>query len=606
MDAIPPDKRPLPVRRLVTRREVVLVLAWAVSVMGLTVLPYVWAIRQTAEGRPLHEHQFQGFLWGVDEGNVYLTWMRQAAEGAVLLRNQYTTMPQNPHFLNVFLVALGRLSALTGQPGAVVFHAARLLGGVFLLLCIYLLTARLTAAVAARWATLCLASLGSGFGWLAAMWARSRPAYLPPPLQTPDYAPPLAVPRPWQAMPEAVTFPSLLLNPLFVWSMGLLCLVFLAAITGVERNRSRYAAAAGLLLLLLGNVHGYDIFVVHAALVLYLAVSVAAGKLPLRRAVLHYAIVFVVALPSPAWAWYTSRVDPAYLAKISTATRSPGPVDYAAGYGLIFLLALVGIGYVWRVRRLQHRLLFPVCWLVSNAALVYAPVSFQRKMAEGMHIPLCMLAALGLVMVVGQAFGARLAREPLRQAQVRARWMPLLIGLAVALALPSNVLFVADCLEHAAANNRDLLHVLAPPMYLSWDEVRALDYLARHTGPADVVLSSSLLGSHIPAHAPCTVFAGHWAETLDFHRLLPWVGEFLLPEWGDRRRLNFLSQAGIDYVYYGPEEVLVAEAVMRSSGLQPPEDLAADFRDSTASLLTPVFANDEVTIYRFEPRRRYQ
>ena len=36
-------------------------------------------------------------------------WIRQAAEGRILLRNQYT-QPQDPHFFNIFLQALGRVT----------------------------------------------------------------------------------------------------------------------------------------------------------------------------------------------------------------------------------------------------------------------------------------------------------------------------------------------------------------------------------------------------------------------------------------------------------------------------------------------------------------
>jgi len=586
MDPIAEGKRSGVAQRLVTRREVLLVLAWAVFVVALTALPYLWAI-----GLPGPHWQFQGFIWGVDDGNVYLSWIRQAAEGRVLLRNQYTSAPQSPHFFNVFLLALGKASALTGQPPAVIFHVARLAGGVFLLVCIYLLTAHLTATVAVRWATLCLASLGSGFGWLAAWWAGSRPDYLPPPLRTPDYAPS------WQAMPEAVTFLSLLLNPLFVWSMGLLCLVFLAALTGLRRDEVRYAALAGVLLLLLGNVHSYDVFVVHVALVLYVVVSALAGKLPLRRGLLHCAVIFGLGAASPLWAYYASHADPAYLAKVNTPTLSPRPLDYAAGYGLIFLLALLGMAYVWRMRGHHHRLLFPVCWLLAHAGLVYAPVSFQRKMAEGMHIPLCMLAGLGLVMVLGPALFARRERDPCRRSALHARGVPLLIAAAVVLALPSNVLFVGDCMEHTNANNRDLLHVLAPPMYLSWDEVEALEYLTENAGPDEVVLCSSLIGNHIPAHAPCLVFVGHWAETLRFGEALGWAGESLLPWWDARRRRAMFTEAGIDLVYYGPHEVLVAETMMRSADLTPPEDMAGAFREKTQPLLRRVFLNEQVTIY---------
>ncbi len=576
--------RPLK-RRLVSAGEMALVVLWALLVVGLTALPYLWAIAHAPEG-----HQFQGFIWGVDEGNVYLAWTRQAAEGRLLLRNQYTALPQNPHFFNIFLQGLGRVTALARVQPAVVFHGARLLGGLVLLTSVYLLAACLTRSVATRWAALALASLGSGVGWLAAIWAQSRPEYLPPPLRPPDYAP--LPPQTWQVMPEAVTFLSLLLNPLFVWSMSLLCAVMIGAVLALERGDRRWAVATGVLLLLLGNVHTYDVFVVHGTILLFALLLVAMRRISLSRALTQYAIIFVIALPSPVWAWYASQQDPAYLEKINTKTLSPPPLDFAAGYGLILVLAVVGGCWVVRRREETPRLLLPVAWVVANAALLYAPVSFQRKMAEGLHIPLCMLAGVGLVEVLGR----RWLSAP--GAKGRAA---LLIALAVVLALPSNVLFVDSCLHHVASNNRDLLYVLQPPIYLTFDEVRAIRYLGRTADETDVVLCSSLTGSHIPPRARCTVFAGHWAETLHFGDAVNFIGEFLIPGRSAKVLRAAIEQIGADYVVYGPREALIARQIMLAAGLTPPDDPAAQFRETTAGFLREVFSSGDVSVYRVRP-----
>ena len=573
----------------VSGREIALVLLWSVLVVGLTVLPYLWAIGLTDPDEPLTGHQFEGFMWGVDEGNVYMAWIRQASEGRLLLRNQYTIIPQNPHFFSLFFLACGKLVNLTGQPPAVIFHAMRLAGGVLLLLSIYLLAARLTERVAARWAALALASLGSGFGWLAAMWADRLPDYLPPPLRTPDYAP--IGPHTWQTMPEAVTFVSILLNPLFVWSMALLCLFFAAALTGLERRRVRWAFVAGLLLLVLGNVHTYDVFVAHAALLLYMLVMIIARRLRWVQALLHYAIILVLSVASPVWAWYAARLDPAYLMKIDTPTLSPRPVDYAAGYGLVFLLALLGAAWALSHRRANPRLLFPACWAAVNFGLVYAPVAFQRKMAEGLHLPLCILAGVALVMMIG----------PRLRGPKGADRTTLLIALAVVVAWPSNAMFVAGVMQQTGSNNLDLLKWLQPPAYLAWDEVEAIDYLAEHATEDDMVLSSSLIGSHIPARAQCRVFVGHWAETLYFGDMLQQVGSFLLPGRSSAVRLGIIRRAHADWVYYGSYESLMARQMMLSADLEPPEDPAAEFRAATEDILIPVFSNDTVTVYRVRP-----
>ncbi len=577
---------------LITRREFALVLLWAVLIVGLTALPYLWAVSLTGDGATWEGHQFQGFMWGVDEGNVYRTWIRQASEGELLLRNQYTTHPQNPSFFNVFMLASGKLVAWTGESAGVIFHVMRLAGGVALLLSIYLLAACLTTDRTVRWACLALASLGSGFGWLAGMWVNSLPDYMPPPLRTPDYAPPgPPAAHTWQAMPEAITFVSMLLNPLFIWSMALLCVFFVTALLAMERRNIAWGFLAGVILLVLGNVHTYDVFVAHGALILFIFLLLAGKRISWKRALVTYGVILVVSLASPIWAWYTAQSDPAYLAKINTKTLSPRPIDYAAGYGLPLLLALGGIVWVWRNRFREYKLLFPVCWLLANAVLVYAPVAFQRKMAEGMHIPICVLAGVGLIMAIAPRLTA---------ADGKSR-AGILIFLAVALSLPSNALFVADIMQHTGANNIDLITWLQPPAYLPWDEVRAIEYLGEHADADDVVFSSSLIGSHIPPGMPGKVFAGHWAETLDFSEKVYDVGSFYLPGRSPAARKGLLRRAGADWVYYGYYEGLMARMMMLSAALPEPDDAAAIFRESTEEILEPVYESDTVTIYRVRP-----
>jgi hypothetical protein len=611
---------------LVTWREIALVLVWAAVIMALTTAPYLWAIGQAGP-----DQQFQGFIWGVDDGNVYLSWIRQASEGSLLLRNQYTTIPQNPHFFNVFLVGLGKVTAWTGQHPGVIFHAARLLGGIVLLAAIYLLAAFVSRSRAVRWGTLALASFGSGFGWLAALWAGTIPGELPVPLRPPDYAP--LPPQTWQVQPEAVTFLSLLLNPLFIWSMAIMCLVLICAALTLERKSVRWAALTGVLLLLIGNMHGYDLFVLHATIVTFGLLSVLRGQISLGRAAALYLVMFAIGLPAPAWAWWTTQQDPAYLAKVETVTAAVPLLDMAAGYGLILLLALPGAWYAVRRWRSSPRLLLPVCWAVTNFALLYAvkPVSapefhweplfsFQRKMAEGLHIPLCLLAAVGLVALIARranssdaAEGEESEKEP-RVLPAGARSRPgarsggasgstaaLLIALVVVATMPSNALFVSDCLHHIRTNNRDLLPYLQPPIHLTFDEVEGIEEIAREAEQDDLVLSSSLVGSYIPPRAPCLVFAGHWAETLKFSRAVDYVGQFLLPGRSPEVLAAALEAIDADYVFYGPREAFLAKQMMLASDNVPPEDPAAQFHEATRPFLVPIYEEGDVTVYEFRP-----
>ncbi len=60
-----------PMRPTITRREIIWVLLWAGLVAAITALPYIRAVQLAPDN-----HHFSGFIWGVDDGNVYLSWIR--------------------------------------------------------------------------------------------------------------------------------------------------------------------------------------------------------------------------------------------------------------------------------------------------------------------------------------------------------------------------------------------------------------------------------------------------------------------------------------------------------------------------------------------------
>lgn len=590
-----------------TRRERVMVLLWAVFVMGLTCLPYLYALRIT-EGR-----EFGGFLWGVDEGNVYAAWMRQAAEGEVFLRNQYAPVPENPRFFNLYLHIGGRLSALTGLSPVVSFHVLRLLGGIFLLLSFAALVAELSSARLVRWAALGCAALGSGLGWLVVLFGEGTPLAALHPVDMGTN---------WQVQPEAVTFPSLLLNGLFTTSMALMCLAFLYALRALRNSSLTGAVAAGFCVLILGNIHTYNVFPVHLALLLWMAYGVWTKNLNLSMALRYWMVIFVIGLPSLAWAVYAALSDPAFMAKGLTPTPAGRFMDYAAGYGLIGLLAVVGAVDALRRRGMA---LLPVAWVLAHWLVLLVPVSFQRKMVEGLHLPLCFLAALGIA-GIARRMNERTARQG-RVKTARER-MVLAVIAAVVFTLPSNALFTADCLARARNNNAELLAVLQPPIYIEAGDAFAMNWLGTYATAEDVVVSSSLMGSYIPTRCRARVFVGHWAETLALNQ----AGRFVAPGedisiWQGRhdpvrnpagtvrlrgfrdnlavahgilsasepqQLVQLLHQHHITLVYYGPWERGITAAL----GSGDEQQMVADWLAGAASVLDVVYNQNGVVIMR--------
>ena len=571
----------------ISAREVAAVLLWAALIAIVTSVPYM--IAQSWAGP---KRLFSGFIWGVDEGNVYLSWIRQYSEGNLFAANQYTTRLQRPHFFNVFLFALGRLCRVSGLTPLQAYHISRLLAIPFALYAFYCLLSHLTAIRLVRWAGLVIASLSSGLGWIFVLmaWQGWRPALHP-----------IDCAAGWQAMPEAITFPTLMLNPLFAVSIGLMCLTILWGWRAMEQDSGASAVIAGLLLLVLGNVHSYDIFPTHAALVLWAGYLVATRKISLWQALKRYATIWLLALPSPAWAWYAAHADPAYMAKVNTPTFSPRLVDYLAGYGLLVPAAAIGVYMAWLLRRYHPRLLAPVFWAASHFALAYAPVPFQRKMMEGCHLPLSFLAAVGVALALPWRSESKWPRDisPNERWRRRARVVGAFVLVFVILTTPSNVVFVIEALGHVAVNNADLISVLMPPVYLTADEVQALEWLGRNSEFSDVVVCSSLIGNHIPAWAPARVYAGHWAETLDFPAAVSTVASFFAPGLLPQARAELLEQMGATYVWWGQYERLLQRAMLTTAERVVGHPIPLpDPPNRGLSWLKPVFSNETVTIFR--------
>ncbi len=570
----------------VSRRELTVAILWSLVVMLVTCVPYVAGV-EWAQGR-----YFSGLISAVDDGNVYLQWIRQASEGSWTLRNQYTAEPQRPLSVNVFVLALGRIAGACHLAPIQVFHGARLLCGCLCLVSFFLLVCALTPDPAVRWTSLFLAGLSAGFGWYFDM---SYPGRLPP-VQPIDYGPR------WVYQPEAITFLSLLLNPLFLFSMALICLSLVCALRGLESGQVRWPLAAGGLMLVLGNAHTYDLPVVYLTIFVWMVMGLISRRLTWGRAVLHLAIMFALSVPSLVWQYHVLVSDAVYRAKAETPTLSGPYLNFVCGYGIVWLLAAVGAGWVLATKAPDRaRLGYMVAWAVVGSAALYVPASFQRKLAEGLHFPLCILAAVAVAKVAG----GWLARHAPTGRGVEGRLI--LVALVVVLiSTPSNVLFYGDCFHNLRTNNAELASVLMPPIYLEPGEIAAIRELAAITTDRDVVICSSMIGNYIPAHARCSVVAGHSAESV---YLLPTAGgawkaagfaEYALPAVMDffsgrttaAEKASILLRFRVTYVLVGP-----LENSIYASGAQ----VSADEALRRLPFLKPVYSREGVSLFAVAP-----
>jgi len=530
---------------------------FAAAVMALTCLPYLYGLLIRPPG-----HYYSGLLTNPDEHNVYLAYMRQARDGALFLFDPFTSEPQAGRVINLFFLALGCLSRTFHLPLPLAYHLARLASGWLLLMAVYCLGAQVLASLFARRLALLLAAFASGLGWLF----HAGPGQ-PHPI---DYGPGLV-------MPEAVTSLSLLLNPLFTFSMFLMIVAIGLGVHALSAGSPRSALIAGLSAFLLGNIHTYDLAPVALVLAGYLLLLLLSRALTIR-AILLAALIAALAAPSLVYQLWLMQSGELTLAvkAVETPVLSPAPAFLALGLGIPLALALGGLAYAATPHaRPTARAL--ALWLVLGLALIYAPVPFQRKLAEGIHIPVILLAALALERLIPTAI---------------ARWRLPAAALLLALTLPSNILFAARAVRDLRTNNQAYLGNLMPPLYLRPDQYGSLRWLDDHASRSDVLLCSSFLGSCAPSLADARVYLGHWAETLHFSRKVSDLSHFLRADTPDSARRALCRREGITYVLR--DRTIYDEVYC----LAPDGSTQPLFEPDDSHWLAPVYEKERVSLYR--------
>lgn len=513
----------------------------AIGIMALTCVPYIIGYAITPTG-----YHFLGFIYNMDDACVYLSWMRQAADGHFFLRNLFTTEPQSGQGFNLFFLALGTFARIAHLPLVSVFHLARIAAGVALLLAIYRISAFWFEDERSRRMGLLIVGLSAGFGWAF----RGDVADLMR----------ASVDR-WQ--PEAITFLSLYASPLYSFPILLMVGSLYFLVRHEKTGDWKYPIYAGLILLVLANIHTYDVITIGLIWAMYSAYRLIRKDV---RPVFGGLIAAAIAAPSAVYQYHFYAIDQVFRARAAVPTPSPAIYWYAAGYGLLIPLALYGI---WRSVKQHRDIGLLICWPAAGFVASYLPIAFQRKLLLGIHIPISLLATLG---VMGLMEYIPIKRRTLVTIA--------LIGLLI----PSNMVFLSRDIVRVLTNE---ISTGAHVPYASDNELAALEYLRIHSRPGDLILAVPPTACLIPGFAGRPVYCGHWGETLDFRRKFWEVFAFYSNKETPDQRLDFLREHGFSYVvgYHQEEGVRMV-----------------NFDAQPAPYLKPVFRTEELTVYKCETK----
>jgi len=527
----------------ISRKEIRWVLLWSILIVGLSCLPYLYACLVTPE-----DMQFTGLLSNPIDGHSYLAKMRQGAQGSWLFHLPYTPEDHEGALVYTYYPFLGRLAALLGIPLIMTYHLARVVNSFILLFVAYFFASLLGLDRRARRTAFLLIGLSSGLGWLA----------VPFNVLAPDL---------W--VPEAVTFYSIFTNPHFPLAVALMLLTFALVIVPSQAESgegqpeawpsvARDSVLAGLSSLLLGVVQPFCVVTVYSVLGSYFILRFLRERRLPRSGILKGVVAGIVTSPIIAYDYYVFTTNPALRAwSEQNITLSPPLWEYAIAYG--FVLALAAGGAVLALRRRSQADLFLLAWVIVNGLLLYAPFSLQRRLVMGLHVPLCILAAVSLSRYVLARF------SPARRT--------LILGAIIVLTVPSNLFVLMAPMAGAAGHD--------PRLYLYRDEAEAMTWLEENTRPSDIVLASPQMGLFIPAWAGNRVLYGHPFETIEAQKKRALAETFYQAQTEESVRRGIIEAHHVTYVFYGPRE-----RALSGSRLEIPP------------MLSEAYANPGVTIYR--------
>ncbi len=537
----------------VTRREWRWVALMSLAALAVVSLPYLvgW-LAQTPEW------VFGGCIFLEDDCYSYLAKMRQGAEGAWLFHIAYTSEPHPGAFFFPFHLLLGKVATLLigGDLTARmvwVYHGSRLVFGLGLLLTVYRFLAVFTEKLEVRRLGWLMVAFGGGLGWLLVTFGKSNWLGNPPL----DFY-----------LPEGFAFLVLLGFPHLAAAQSLLLWGFLFLLRAWKENPTSksgsmfdvsrftsHATSSGVCWLLMGLIVPFYVAVAWAVTgAAWLALALRRKSVPWREGVLAgvAALVSVPVVAYSAWVFTHDRVYATWAAQ--NLILSPHPLHYLVAYGAPLLLATFAVRESWRD---DGPTWLPLTWVIVVPVLVYLPFNLQRRLVEGVQVPLNLLAAWGAV----------------RLWRLRRRW--LVIALLVTMLPTSLILLVGSS---------GWMFARPSPIFRDSAEVVALDWLAERVASDDVVLTTYDTGTYLPVRTGARAFQGHGLETVDASEKQALVARFFDLGTDNAWRRDLLIQYGVDYVFWGPEE--------RRLG---------DFDPRDAPYLRTVYEADGYTILEVEP-----
>lgn len=452
---------------------------------------------------------------------TYIAFIEQAKQGRWMLANQFTTEPQEPFLVRPLFVILGRIAdvfAISSRDAFIFGIIALSFAFCFVL---YKFLGKLFTNDWNRVFAFAVVLTSTGFGFfLNRLFPQSIDLWIP----------------------EANTFLSLGEAPHFIFSQILMLVSFLFFIKGIEEKYVKnFLISAGALFLLVFE-HPFNIFVTFTVLGI-ITIVFERRRMVSQKMVSWIILVFLIQIGGVLYhlqgtvtnqvlgQWYQANSLP-----------SPSPLNFLIGYGLLIPFAILGVEK-FLSRQTMYRLLI-VIWVLVTFVLLYSPLSFQRRVSEGLHIPLSILASVG-ILTMGNFIGKFVVEQARKK---------VIVGFSV-------IMLVVMSVGSLWASFQDILVIRSDTInqyvyHIRNGEKQAMDILSKNTTLDDVIFANATYGNLIPGITGRKTYVGHGVQTHDLAGKINEANSFLL-ESNDKKGYAFLKKHGITFIFLGPNDPML-------------------------------------------------
>lgn len=541
-----------------------------------------------------YDSQFIGYPFATDDHMVYAAWMRQAQDGHFFFDNRFAVDAQPTLTINFYFFLLGLISKLTGIAWATTLAKA-VFSGLFVWQA-HGLIRRISESALAQKVMLFTAVFGAGIGF--AIWHRYGVLIV---RHYPEWVNemfggrlPIDV---WQ--PEAFVFPSMLTNSLFMASLCLIMAVIHSILAAKDSWRAVPAGAASMLVLM--NIHSYDVLILAAVAITFALMSAAQKQLTLAWFG-RCAAIFAGAIPSALWFVHVLGNDPVFQARAATPTFSPTPKQivfgmlllvivgilalavrtrtkpslagasilgttvlalaasnlgsgegYAMGWIGFGVLALVAITCAVLVSSEEPAWNWIAAWALMGIAIVYFPALYQRKLAMGLSIPWGVLAGWAVYKLV--------ERQEARQRRLTLALAGMVMCATSFFWLQRELYYIAHNVSRTTVQplflDRDVRNILAKLNETPGRKVVICQPGSPTQSFADdlMVISDTFEAPLLPDLNPILsgftgayTYAGHWSETPDYLERRKQASRFFMRRTTSQERIEMINQIGATHL----------------------------------------------------------